>query len=194
MARVSTALSFPLHDFVFPRHYRQAVESREAKRTTSRSGFRLYTPSPPGTGHLPVLDILGVAGVPSLDYRIPYTMLRYGQAENTPHRCALAQHSLRYECRSSIPEGVLTGKNTYNAGVAKSVISIIRFLLPLAACETRSPEHQTTGILESKFHYGAIVLHRALCLRWQVCHFKHYARFRTSSTRIKIGTEKCQNL
>ena len=106
MARVSTALSFPLHDFVFPRHYRQAVESREAKRTTSRSGFRLYTPSPPGTGHLPVLDILGVAGVPSLDYRIPYTMLRYGQAENTPHRCAQAQHSLKYECRSSIPNGV----------------------------------------------------------------------------------------
>ena len=106
MARVSTALSFPLHDFVFPRHYRQAVESREAKRTTSRSGFRLYTPSPTGTGHLPVLDILGVAGVPSLDYRIPYTMLRYGQAENTPHRCAQAQHSLKYECRSSIPNGV----------------------------------------------------------------------------------------
>ena len=127
MARVSTALSFPLHDFVFPRHYRQAVESREAKRTTSRSGFRLYTPSPPGTGHLPVLDILGVAGVLSLDYRIPYTMLRYGQAENTPHRCAQAHHSLRYEFRSSIPKGVLIGKKTYNAGVAKASLASYAF-------------------------------------------------------------------
>ena len=127
MARVSTALSFPLHDFVFPRHNRQAVESGEAKHTASRSGLRLYTPSPTATNHRPVLNSLGLADVPPLDYRIPYTMLRYGQAENTPHRCALAQHSLRYECRSSIPEGVLIGKKTYNAGVAKASLASYAF-------------------------------------------------------------------
>ena len=66
---------------------------RKQSTLALRSERRLHTPKPTGEGHLSILHTVEVpdASRPLFSYTLHHA--RYGQAENTPHHCALARHT-----------------------------------------------------------------------------------------------------